>query len=459
MIRPTSSRHYRNRCGAILIVAMVITFTLAGLVLVLCRSMRVESLAAANMAASIQASEVERGAEQYLLAMLTEEGENVRDLTEDQFSGIQVGDGYFWVLRPDYDDSQLPAFGFVEESAKVNLNSVSFDSLMKLPGMADDIAGAVVDWRDDDSDPSPSGAESDYYLSLAEPYYAKNSPLETVEEMLMIRGVTHDVLYGDGTAPPLGQKSSILGSSGGSFTTDPQLARGLFDLLTVYSREPNNSASGQPRVNLQDRNARQQLVNALADAGINATRAGEIVGTLGRDRPTDIFDFYFKVKLTPDELDKVADSLTTTSNRTLTGRININTAPRSVLLCLDGLESADVDKLIAQRPTDLSSNPNALSWVVQALGDKAVGLGGQITTRTYQYSADILAISGNGKSFKRCRVVFDTRSGSPLIIFRRDTTARGWPMDKQILAAFRAGQGAAAAGSTASGMTGLNSGL
>jgi type II secretory pathway component PulK len=65
--RPT-----RRRRGTILIVTMFIVFTLASLVLVMGASMRVEAMAAANMTASLQASAIEHGAEQYVLALLTE---------------------------------------------------------------------------------------------------------------------------------------------------------------------------------------------------------------------------------------------------------------------------------------------------------------------------------------------------------------------------------------------------
>jgi hypothetical protein len=81
----------------------------------------------------------------------------------------------------------------------------------------------------------------------------------------------------------------------------------------------------------------------------------------------------------------------------------------------------------------------SLAWVYDALGAKAIGIGSQITTRNYQYSADIVATSGNGRAFKRVRIVVDTRNGTPSIIYRRDITDRGWPMDPQILASLRAG--------------------
>ena len=77
-----------NRRGTILIVTIFIVFTLASLVLVMSRSTRVESLASANLVAAVQASAVERGAEQYVLSILTEQKDTLTDLTEEDFAAI-----------------------------------------------------------------------------------------------------------------------------------------------------------------------------------------------------------------------------------------------------------------------------------------------------------------------------------------------------------------------------------
>ena len=91
-------------------------------------------------------------------------------------------------------------------------------------------------------------------------------------------------------------------------------------------------------------------------------------------------------------------------------------------------------------PDTIGADTTSLGWVITALGEKARGLGSSITTRSLQYSADILAVSGNGRSFNRVRVVFDNSTGTPQIVYRRDVTDRGWPMDQQILANLRSGQ-------------------
>ena len=113
--------HTKFRRGTILVVTMCITFLLAGMVLVFCRSMRVEAIASANQVASVSASAIERGAEQYALAMVDQQKDQVFYNAEQMFYGVQVGDGYFWFIRPNYGDDQLPSFGFTDEAGKVNI--------------------------------------------------------------------------------------------------------------------------------------------------------------------------------------------------------------------------------------------------------------------------------------------------------------------------------------------------
>lgn len=425
----------RRQRGTILIVTILLVFAMAGMVVVLCRSMRVEAMAAANLTASVQAEAVERGAEQYVLGVLDEDASDLDTLTEDQFAAVQVGNGYFWLLRPQYDDPSLPAFGLVDEGSKLNINTATYDQLMLLPGMTDDIAGSIVDWRDEDSNPTSGGAESDYYLSLPNPYYAKNAPFETVEELLMVRGMTRDYLYGTDTGIPLGTENQTISS--GTTSTDLELARGLYNLLTIYSAEPNTGEGGTPLQNVTSARRRTQLQRLLQQK-LDSSRASQVIAKIGRIDLRDQFDLYVTGGMTPQDYEAVEDSITSVSGSTVRGRINVNTAPREVLLTLPGLDSGDVDHLIAAR--DSRSKPTTLSWFADTLKKKAIGLGPLVTGRSLQYSADILAVSGNGRSYKRVRIVVDTRQSPPQIIYRRDITDRGWPMDKQILTALRTGQ-------------------
>lgn len=62
----------------------------------------------------------------------------------------------------------------------------------------DNLTAALVDWIDSDSkEDAPGGgvrgAEDDYYLRLEKPYHCKNAPLDSLDELAMIRGFTPEV--------------------------------------------------------------------------------------------------------------------------------------------------------------------------------------------------------------------------------------------------------------------------
>jgi hypothetical protein len=235
---------------------------------------------------------------------------------------------------------------------------------------------------------------------------------------------------------------------------DRQLARGIFDLITRYSREPAGTPQRIALTSLstesRSNNYYKTQIRDRLRQRFNESRAQEVVDKL-TERPSDIFDLAIKGGLKSDELDQIADDFIgrSTGGGQPRGRINPMRAPRAVLLTLRGIAEPDVDKLLASRRT-LDTRAGAattvkIGWVMDSLGEKAIGLGDQITGRTYQWSADILATSGNGRAFKRVRIVVDSRSGTPTIVYRRDLTDRGFPMDKQLLADIRAGRYAAPA--------------
>ena len=59
------------------------------------------------------------------------------------------------------------------------------------------IVDSLTDWLDGNDDPLPYGAENSYYLDLEEARPARNGPVEFIDELLQVRGMTREVLYGN----------------------------------------------------------------------------------------------------------------------------------------------------------------------------------------------------------------------------------------------------------------------
>jgi general secretion pathway protein K len=89
------------------------------------------------------------------------------------------------------------------ESGKVNINRADQAFLKMLLGSfdlkdrdRDIIVDSILDWRDKDDLHRMNGAEDDYYGSLPTPYECKDDDFESVEELLMVRGITPEIFYG-----------------------------------------------------------------------------------------------------------------------------------------------------------------------------------------------------------------------------------------------------------------------
>lgn len=343
------------RRGSVLIVAMIIIFAIAGMVLAMGQSARTELQISANEVAALGSAAVERGAEQYVLSILAQDKDNLSSYSEDQLARVALGTGYFWIVRPDYGDEGMPLYGLVDESSKINVNTADLNTLRRVPNMTDAIAGSIIGWRDADDNATAGGAESADYQAGAEPYRGKNAQFETVEELLLVRDVTRELLYGRPNDADLVTRN------------------GWFNYFTVWSKSTNTTNNGSG----------------------NAS--------------------------------------------TIAGRINVNTAPREVLMTLPNLTEAEVDLMIAERTSAGSST--STDWVTTALPNKANALRNRITGQGLVYSADIVSAAGNGRAFKHVRIVVDVSGTAPRVVYRRDLTDNGWPLDKSVLLALRQGAG------------------
>jgi type II secretory pathway component PulK len=459
--RPPRVRRPRGQRGIIFVTAMWVTLILGALVLLFARSMRVETTAAANRVAAHQVSTIELGAEQYVMSAVDAcKGDAVTVLATPA-EQVQLGTGYFWILQPFPTDDSTYAFGITDESSKLNLGVAGDAELALLPGMTQELADGIVDWRDADSNVTGQGAESDYYNALQRPYAAKNSAMESVEELYLVKGVTDEIMWGQDVNHNgvLEAEEASSGTSMG-FNGGADSSRGIAPFITVWGKEPNTDANGNPRVNINPPGSPPggpppdtgPLLAALVKDGFTQQRAQQVADLAGERGPyKSVFDFAAKVALTPAEFQQAADSLTTSTAKTLTGLVNVNTASSQVLMCLPGLTQSDADAIVAARGTGTSSagsssssttsSNTGIAWVATAVTPaKAGGIGARITGRSYFYSADIVAVTGDGRAFKRVRIVLDGRSSPPVVIFRKELTSAGWPLSPDIRDALRNGK-------------------
>ncbi len=425
MRRPVSNKVAAG--GSVLIVVLVVCLGLVSLALLFGHSMLMAYRGSDDELAGRQAGHAIEGAAryaQYLMTNVTNDGD-LPDVTTYQSAAVPVGDALFWLIgvpQPT-DPPGIPVYGLVDEASKLNLNNATVAMLENLPGMTEDLAESIHSWH------SPNGSGISLEGGLAATT-VKSAPFESVEELAQVNGGTDlDTLYGNDT-----NLNHVLDTW--EDTGNGQLASGLLEYVTVYSREPKTRRDGTNRVNVTG--TPQSLARRL-ETIFPGGRGAEIErNLLLADRRTghpsnSVLDFYFNGQLTADELGQISPYLTIGTGTYKTGLINVNTASQIVLACVPGITTELAAQLVAAR-LKLTAPSSDLSWVGAILGPAASHQAGPyLTTRSYQVSVDVAAAGRNGHGYRRTRFVVDsstmTSSGAtPQIVYRRDLASLGWAL-------------------------------
>lgn len=104
------------------------------------------------------------------------------------------------------------------------------------------LVSSIIDWLDEDDEIEENGAESEFYEASENPYPCKNGPMDSLEELLLIRGMTPDLYFGvKGLEPPQLPLSEFLTVHGDWLgrinpnTVYIDYESGLSDVLEAYS--------------------------------------------------------------------------------------------------------------------------------------------------------------------------------------------------------------------------------
>lgn len=98
-----------------------------------------------------------------------------------------------------FDEAQL-SVSITDESGKIDVNvadATILKALLQSIGAderkAEELADAIVDWRDPDDLVSPHGAEDREYDDAGLPYKPKNGPFDTVGEVQQVLGMDYEI--------------------------------------------------------------------------------------------------------------------------------------------------------------------------------------------------------------------------------------------------------------------------
>lgn len=404
--------------------------------------------------------------------------------------------GYFSIATSSLDEEGSPEgqrFGLIDESSKINLNTLPYaeamlsmtggnvrDILMTLPEMTEEIADSILDWLDANDEVRDYGTESSFYEGQSPAYSAKNGPMDSLDEMLLINGVTPQLLFGlDTNRNGILDPEETIGTDVSGTEADMYL--GWANYLTLYSNESNLTGEGLPRINVNADDLEQlydDLKSSFDDEWANFIiyyRCSDPQPTTNIPAETAVVQSAallppdFEVLESKRKLNSIVDlvetfvdtsefdennltsfapspvqlmnrpftmptlmaSLTTFEGMTIPGRVNIMQAPRIVLMGIPGIDEDIVDRIISQRGTDFElddpdgadMNRKFETWLlVEGVVDLPTmkNLMSFVCTGGDVYRAEIVGYFADGVGTSRAEVVLDSTVPVPRVISWRN---------------------------------------
>lgn len=395
-----------KRRGMALVAVMWIVLLGAMLLLGAQRDAHVQYAAAHNELAAVQARWLARAGVEQAMAVLQDDfadADSAEDFWFDDpysFDAIALADGYTFTVYTPLENAPQPGvirFGLIDLASRINVNNADADQLESLGILTDVQVQSILDWRDGDDRQRVAGAEQAHYDKLDLPYDMANAPFQTAAELRLVRDVDDETFRGEDA----NLNGMLDGNENDGENTwpdddaDGQLKPGLMHLVTPYTYERNLTGLGAERVDMNkaDQKTLEDELNftaALAKGVVDKRGRGEFdslmdllqVQPSGQSQPGD------DEKIAAINLDWLArnmDNLTLHEEEILHGRVNVNTAPRDLLMTLPQIDVEAAEAIVNARDGEQGT--------FLRVGD--LHLSGVLTEDQFKAVAERVTVRGN----------------------------------------------------------------
>jgi competence ComEA-like helix-hairpin-helix protein len=300
----------------------MVLLVIIGLVAALAPLVRVDVRAAGQEEDGLRVRCLARAGVMVALATLQQDDATVDGLQDDWVTLGQQGQTVY-----PLGDGQF-RLEVVDASSRLDLNQADRQTLLRLPGIDETIVEEILAWRG-----AGGGNSSANYESLPRPYQLKAAPFDSVEELLLVQGVTPSLLYGTQEAT----------------TGEEQLP--WVDLLAIDTASPNQSADGRNRVDLNAASANQ--LAAASGGALSPPQAQAIVQFRSRSgRFTSLAGLLSVPGLGQNVVRRLVDHVTVTPGNELRGRLNLNTASVQALETLPNVTEEMAQQIVERRESE-----------------------------------------------------------------------------------------------------------
>ena len=311
-------RKVPNNRGIALILVILMISVIVAVTIQLNVASRAEIQEAANIGDGIMLSYIAKSGFNGAEALLMEDDNAVDSLTEDwanagllsSMSEVLFSRGVFFLSIED-ESGKLPINKLVDGTdynnaiKEVMIRFLESNEFNLDEQQVRDIVDAIKDWIDEDDEPTGFGVENAYYKGLENPYPCKNGLLDSIDELLKIKGITGNIFYGSDTTPGLRNYVTVHGGSKININTAPPmilraLAKGIAVEIAVdmdeFRRDESNDladaswykdVTGMDAVTIdQNLITVQSDVFTIISTGQVGTMTKQITGVIKRS-PTD----------------------------------------------------------------------------------------------------------------------------------------------------------------------------
>ncbi|WP_320173366.1 type II secretion system protein GspK [Maridesulfovibrio sp.] len=141
----------------------------------------------------------------------------VHSITDKWFSGetlykdIKFGPGYYSIIRPEpgaakkkksgkdskaAKDAEVLSYGFIDEESRLNINVATMSQLQGFPNISNVLASNIILYRTKKHGKDGKGIPP----SVAMAKGLVDGPIRSLDELLQVKGMTRDILYGSSGA-------------------------------------------------------------------------------------------------------------------------------------------------------------------------------------------------------------------------------------------------------------------
>ena len=236
----------RNDKGIALILVLLTVSVIVVLTLQLNVSSRAQVHEAANLSDGIRVLYIAKSGVFAGMGLLSEDRGDADTLNEAwaRTEGLRE-------QSKDYFDGGHLELIIEDESGKININKLvqgnefnpgvkgALSRLLSQPAFklqgqeVEDILNAIKDWIDPDSVVTANGAENAYYQGLGKSTTVRNGPMESIDELLLVRGISVELYRGSPERPGLARFLTVYGEGSVNVNTAPkEVLRALAPSIT-----------------------------------------------------------------------------------------------------------------------------------------------------------------------------------------------------------------------------------